>query len=165
MERMRAISIVPCILMLMAAACGSGSNDRAQGVTTPTPSATSASAGEVRNPLTDLLERYRDESRRVRESLDQPRFPDPAWRTTTTDAIERTRGILAEMRQAQPPACMQAAHQEVIRSTGLLEQALAFAELAVREGDDTARTASQRRMAEAQDALDRSTDLIRQATC
>ena len=38
------------------------------------------------------------------------------------------------MRQAQPPDCTQAAHQGVIRATGLIDQALAFADAAVRDG-------------------------------
>ena len=161
---MRVLSVLLGILMLSVVACG-GSDTRTQDAATPTPSPASASAGEVRNQLTDLLDRYRTESGRVREALAQARFAEPAWRSSTTEAIERTRMTLAEMRGAQPPACMQAAHQEVIRSTGLIEQALAFAEVAVRDGDDAARTAAQRRLDDAQGNLDRAVDLIRQASC
>ncbi len=165
---MRPLSIFLCSLVLTVAACGGGTGDRAGGDTNATATPTSAAAEAataVVNELTPVLDRYRDDRGRLGTLLREARVNDPAWRSSTAEAIERTRGATTEIRQVQPPACLHAAHAELVRSTALTEQAAVFAEAGAGEGNTELLTAAQRRIDEVQGIVDRATEMMRGASC
>lgn len=173
------IGLLPLVgLVIIAASLGGGSSDNttsrtpsAQSNTTRAPSLVDSSGSS-----SAVLRRYIDESTRISGGVATafntlatltatPRVADPKWRSDVRAATADMKRLSSEVRTLNPPPCLQASYTELLKGSGLIEQAATQFDAGLSAASGTMIDAAGRLVADSAPYTRNAVTLAQQAKC